>query len=77
MTYGLFSGIGLIDNFPKFRNFKTGDLTSASPHIDIPSIDVGNGIGGLILSIALWIAMSILFVVLLIVLEAVFWFSLL
>tara|TARA_Y100000589_G_C27107509_1_gene610767 strand:- start:57 stop:635 length:579 start_codon:yes stop_codon:yes gene_type:complete len=77
MTYGLYAGIGLIDNFPKFRNFQTGDLTSgASPHIDMPSIDVGDGIGGLILSIVLWIAMSILFVILLIVLEAVFWFSL-
>ena len=77
MTYGLYTGIGLIDNFPKFRNFQTGDLTgSASPTIDMPSIDVGDGIGGLILSIVLWIAMSILFVVLLIVLEAVFWFSL-
>lgn len=77
MTYGLYIGIGLINNFPKFRNFQTGDLASgASPHIDMPSIDVGDGIGGLILSILLWIAMSILFVVLLIVLEAVFWFSL-
>lgn len=77
MTYGLYIGIGLIDNFPKFRNFQTGDLTSgASPHIDMPSIDVGDGIGGLILSIVLWIGMSILFIVLLIVLEVVFWFSL-
>ena len=77
MTYGLYTGIGLIDNFPRFRNFQAGDLTgSASPTIDMPSIDVGEGIGGLILSILLWIAMSILFVVLLIVLEAVFWFSL-
>ena len=77
MTYGLYTGIGLIDNFPKFRNFQTGNLTgNASQTIDMPSIDVGDGIGGLILSIVLWIAMSILFVVLLIVLEAVFWFSL-
>lgn len=77
MTYGLYTGIGLIDNFPKFRNFQTGDLTSGvSLDIDIPSIDVVDGIGGLILSVALWIVMSILFVVLLIVLEAVFWFSL-
>jgi hypothetical protein len=77
MTYGLYKGIGLIDNFPKFRNFKTGDLianSSATPTVEIPS--VGDGIGGLILSILLWIGMSILFVVMLIVLEAVFWFSL-
>lgn len=77
MTYGLYRGIGLIDNFPKFRNFKTGDFIANSgtgPTIELPS--VGDGISGLILSILLWIAMSILFVVLLIVLEAVFWFSL-
>jgi len=76
MTYGLYKGVGLIDNFPKFRNFKTGDLTdSVSPHIDIPSIEVGDGIEGLILSILLWIGMTILFIILLFVLEAVFWFS--
>ena len=77
MTYGLYTGIGLIDNFPKFRNFQTGDLTrSASPTFDMPSINVGDGIGGMLLSIVLWIVLSVLFVVLLIVLEAVFWFSL-
>lgn len=77
MTYGLYSGIGLIDNFPKFKNFKPTDFLSSNGHapgVDIPS--VGDGIGGFILSIILWIVMSILFVVLLIVLEAVFWFSL-
>ena len=77
MTYGLYTGIGLIDNFPKFRNFKSGDFIANSgtgSTMELPS--VGDGIGGLILSILLWIAMSILFVILLIVLEAVFWFSL-
>ena len=77
MTYGLYSGIGLIDDFPKFRDFKSGDFIANSgtgPTMELPS--VGDGIGGLILSILLWIGMSILFVILLIVLEAVFWFSL-
>lgn len=77
MTYGLYTGIGLIDNFPKFRNFKTGDFIANSgtgPTVEIPA--VGDGIGGLILSILLWIAMSILFVILLIVLEAILWISL-
>tara|TARA_B100000678_G_C18190135_1_gene494952 strand:- start:73 stop:651 length:579 start_codon:yes stop_codon:yes gene_type:complete len=77
MAYGLYKGIGLIDNFPKFRNFKRGDIMgNASPTFDTPSIDIGDGIGGLILSILLWIGMTILIIVLLIVLEAVFWFSL-
>ena len=76
MIYGLYSGIGLIDDFPKFRNFKSGDLmANATPTFDTPNIEVGDGIGGLILSILLWIGMTILIIVLLIVLEAVFWFS--
>ena len=77
MTYGLYIGIGLIDNFSKFRNFKTGDFIAnggTGPTVEIPA--VGDGIGGLILSILLWIAMSILFVILLIVLEAILWISL-
>tara|TARA_R110002096_G_scaffold49780_4_gene131224 strand:+ start:474 stop:1052 length:579 start_codon:yes stop_codon:yes gene_type:complete len=77
MTYGLYKGIGLIDNFPKFRNFKRGDIMgNASPTFDTPTIEVGDGIGGLILSILLWIGMTILIIILLIVLEAIFWFSL-
>ncbi len=77
MTYGLYKGIGLIDDFPKFKEFKPGETISHSVNTpDLPSIEVGDGIGGLILSILLWIGMTILFIVLLIVLEAVFWFSL-
>jgi hypothetical protein len=77
MTYGLYFGIGLKDNFPKFRNFKRGDIIgNTQPTFDTPSIDIGDGIGGLILSILVWIGMTILIIILLIVLEAVFWFSL-
>ncbi len=76
MTYGLYKGIGLTDNFPKFKNFKTGEFLSNSRNLpDLPSIDVGDGIGGLIVSILLWIGMTILFFILLILLEAIFWFS--
>lgn len=77
MTYGLYKGVGLIDNFPAFRDFKSGDILSHSPHgPDFPMITAGEGIGGLLVSIILWIGMSVLLVVLLVVLEAVFWFSL-
>lgn len=77
MTYGLYTGIGLIDNFPKFRNFQRGDILGhTGPGLDTPSVDMGEGIAGVILSIILWVAMTILMIVLLIVLEAVFWFSL-
>lgn len=76
MTYGLYTGIGLIDNFPKFRNFKRGDIVeNTSPSLDLPSVSAGDGIGGLILSILAWIGMTILMIILLIVLEAIFWFS--
>lgn len=77
MTYGLYKGIGLKDNFPKFKSFKRGDiLGNTSTTFETPSIEVGDGIGGLILSILLWIGMTILIMVLLILLEAIFWFSL-
>ena len=76
MTYGLYKGLRLTDNFPKFREFKTGDIISnsgVSP--DLPSIVVGDGIGGLLMSILLWIGMTFLIFVLLILLEAFFWVS--
>jgi len=77
MTYGLYKGIGLADNFPKFKSFKKRDVIGRmTPGFDTPSIDVGDGIGGLVMSILLWIVMTILIIVLLIILEAVFWFSL-
>ncbi|MBU2927562.1 hypothetical protein [Winogradskyella psychrotolerans] len=77
MAYGLYKGIGLIDNFPKFQCFKRGNLIgNATPTFETPSIDGGDVISGLVLSIVLWIGMTILLVVLLIILEAVFWFSL-
>lgn len=77
MTYGLYQGIGLIDDFPKIERFKGGDVFAHSTDgITLPDIDVGEGIGGLLLSILLWVLVSVLFVVLLIVLEFVFWLSL-
>lgn len=77
MTYGLYKGVGLVDDFPKFRNFKRGELiNSTTPTFDTPVVSVGDGIGGFILSILLWIGMTILFVILLLLLEAIFWFSL-
>lgn len=80
MTYGLYTGIGLKDNFPKLKGFKIGDLISnSSLTTDIPntpSLDIGEGIGGVIMSIVLWIIMSIVLVFLMIILEAIFWISL-
>ena len=56
MAYGLYKGKGLIDNFPKYKDFNSGDLFSSSGELpDMPSIDIGEGIGGIIVSILLWI----------------------
>ncbi len=78
ITYGLYKGIGLTDDFPKFRNFKTGEYIPTSgeiPDLSVPSIETNDGISGFILSILLWIVMSFLFFILLILLEAIFWIS--
>ncbi len=75
MTYGLHKGVGLRDDFPKFQNLKSGSLIQdVTPDFDAPSFNVGDGIGGIILSVLLWIGMTILIIVLLVFLEAVFWF---
>ncbi len=77
MTYGLYKGAKMSNDFPEFKDFKTDNFISGSgelPNIDMPSIDL-DGFGGIIVSIVLWIVMSIVVFVLLIVLEAVFWFS--
>ena len=77
MTYGLYNGFDLINNYPIFKGYRRGVLVEAtSPIPDMPSVDIGNGVGGIIASILIWIGMSILFVVLLLVIEAIFWFSL-
>jgi hypothetical protein len=63
ITIGLFNGVKLKDNLgqiiDKFKTVDTSDisanLTSSGP------IDVGEGIGGIILSILLWIVMAIVF----------------
>ena len=76
MMYGLYVGISLKDNFPKFRGFKPGQFISGSGELpDVPGIDISEGIGGLIVSILLWIGMTILLFILLILVEAFFWAS--
>jgi hypothetical protein len=77
MAYGLFTGVGLQDNFPKFQQFKTGEMRGQSlPDFETPEISADDGIGGLIISILLWVGITILVIALLVLLEAVFWFSL-
>lgn len=76
MSYGLYTGIGLTDNFPKYRNFKRGDFLSyTTPDADLSGADAGEGIAGVIVSIVLWVVMTIAMILLFILLEAVFWIS--
>jgi len=76
MTYGLYKGVGIIDDFPKIKDFESPSILKDTGITgDTSIIEVGDGIGGILLSILLWIVMSIVVVILLIVLEAVVWFS--
>lgn len=76
MSYGLYTGIGLTDNFPRYRHFKKGDFLSYNtPDADLSGADTGDGIAGIIVSVALWIVMTIAMILLFILLEAVFWIS--
>lgn len=77
MIYGLYKNLGLVDDFPKYKDFKSKDsLTSGSSISGLPEVEMSGGIGGIIVSILLWVVMSVVLLFLLIVLEAVFWFSL-
>ena len=42
----------------------------------MPDTDVGDGLAGVVLSILLWVVMGIVFLLLLLFLEVLFWFSL-
>ena len=76
MLYGLYKGVGLVDDFPKIENYKAKTPMFESGNIPTaPSMDVGDGIGGLLLSILLWIGVTILITILLVLFEAVLWLS--
>ena len=76
MHYGLYVGIGLVDDFPR-SDYKFGQvLTNVGAWADFSSgINTGDGIGGLILSILFWVAAAVLVVSLLLILESLFWLS--
>lgn len=76
MTYGLYKGIRLTNNFPKFKNVKTKNwITQSEALPNLSDISIGDEIGGIIISILLWIGMTIFVFILLIVLEIIFLFS--
>ncbi|WP_306671404.1 hypothetical protein, partial [Cellulophaga baltica] len=76
MIYGLYKGVGLLDDFPKMEDYKAKTPIFNSGNMPVaPSIEVGDGIGGLLISILLWIGITILLAILLVLFEAVLWLS--
>lgn len=76
MVYGLYTGVGLIDNFPSRERYRPGRiLSNLGSWSDLPSPDGGDGIGGFLISVVLWIAIALVCIVLLILLEVMFWVS--
>jgi len=68
--------LNLIDNAPDFKGYKAGEFITMGHYTpEMVSVESEDGISGLIISIVLWVSMSILSVVLIFVLEALFWFS--
>lgn len=76
LTYGLYNGIGVKDNPPELKSYEPGVIFDGVSIPDFELPDVDDGIGGIILSILLWIVLAITIIVLLLVLEALFWLSL-
>lgn len=76
LTFTGYKGTKLVDNYPKFQNFKPGTIFHGTGMPEFGGVDAGDGIGGMLLSILLWIVMALVFAVFLIVFEAFFWLSL-
>ncbi|MEM6719338.1 MAG: hypothetical protein AAF611_08500 [Bacteroidota bacterium] len=80
LSYGLYKGIELEDDYPALKGFKFKKKISelakfeSSPHFDF---DMGEGIGGIILAIVLWLFFSVVLIALLVFLQSVVWFSIL
>ncbi|KAF0143971.1 MAG: hypothetical protein FD156_2245 [Nitrospirae bacterium] len=65
LSYGLYKGATIIGK-PLFPELKFVDLSLAdAPTIDVPDIDIGDGIGGIIVSIILWIVLTVVIFLLL------------
>ena len=58
LSYGLYKGIDLEDDYPKLKGFNLRNKLNDMSHFDGASdfdFDVGEDIGGIIISILLWI----------------------
>ncbi len=75
LTYGLFHGIRLVNNYPKFEWFERG-MIFESPKMPEFGWASDDGLVGILLSVLLWIGMSLLAIVVLVLFEALIWLSL-
>lgn len=77
LIYGLYKGVDVVDDFPNYRNFKSGEFYSADLPLDveIPDADAGDGCEGIVMAILMWIAVTVALFMFLILLEVVFWVS--
>lgn len=56
MGYGLYTGVGLVDNFPPREGYRPGQiLSNLGEWGDLSGFDAGEGIGGLLMSIILFV----------------------
>jgi len=80
ITYGLYQGVAVIDDFSKSKALEVQPFQAPSgewPSIPgLPSIGLEEGIGGLVAAILFWVAFSIAIFLLLLFWEVVFWYSL-
>lgn len=83
LTFGLFNGLNVLDNYSHKLQLKWrtalrkdhGDGSWVPDFGDVEAPDLGDGIGGIILGILLWIIVTIIVVWLLITLQAVVWLT--
>jgi hypothetical protein len=82
LSFCLFKGFSIVNNFYKFKDFKTGDfipypkvstVNSIGEFIDL---DIDDGCFGAIVTYVLWFLVSVFVVVMLVFLDFAIWFSL-
>jgi len=74
LSYAFYRGTKLVDDYPKFRNYSPGTIMERASFPDF-GINTDDGISGFLLSLILWLLVTIGIVVLLLLFETLLWFS--
>ncbi|AXG68541.1 hypothetical protein KORDIASMS9_00756 [Kordia sp. SMS9] len=76
LSYGLYKGIDLKDDFPKLKGFEFKNSLGKQLQVgNMSTFEVGEGIVQILNSLLIWLLVSVLLILLLILLETVVWFS--